>query len=70
MKGFVKITATDEGIGVEAKMESVSKLDKVLLLNSFAKGLQMDDQELQQAMLILPLARGLMHDNEDVEVKD
>ena len=69
MKGFVKITATDEGIGVEVKMESISKLDKVLMLNSFAKGMQMDDRELQQAVMILPLARGLINndDNEEVE---
>jgi hypothetical protein len=65
MEGFIKITATENGIGTEVKLAHISGLDKVLLLNSFAQGLHMDDKELQQAVMVLPLARGLM-DNDGV----
>lgn len=65
MEGYIKISATDTGIATEVKLAHISNLDKVLLLNSFAQGLHMDDKELQQAVMILPLARGLM-DNDGV----
>ena len=60
MEGYIKISTNDTGIATEVKLAQVSSLDKVLLLNSFAQGLHMDDKELQQAIMILPLARGLM----------
>lgn len=60
MEGYIKISTTDTGIATEVKISRISGLDKILLLNAFAQGLDMDDKELQQALLILPLARGLM----------
>lgn len=60
MEGYIKISTTDTGIATEVKLVRISGLDKILLLNAFAQGLDMDDKELQQALLILPLARGLM----------
>ena len=60
MEGYIKISATDTGIATEVRLSHVSGLDRVLLLNSFARGIDMDDKELQKALLILPLARGLM----------
>lgn len=65
MEGYIKISATDTGIATEVRLAHISGLDKVLLLNSFAQGLHMDDKELQQAVMVLPLARGLM-DNDGV----
>ena len=65
MEGYIKISTTDTGIASECRLSHVSGLDKVLLLNSFASLLHMDDKELQQAILIMPLARGLM-DNDGV----
>ena len=61
MEGYVKITALEDGIGTEVRLAHISGLDKVLLLNAFAQGLHMDDKELQQAVMVLPLARGLMN---------
>lgn len=65
MEGYIKISTTDSGISTEVRLARISRLDKVLLLNAFASGLDMDDKELQQALLILPIARGLM-DNDGV----
>ncbi len=71
MEGYIKITATDTGIATEVKLAHISGLDKILVLNAFAQGLRMDDKELGQAIMILPLARGLMRnggdDDEEVE---
>ena len=70
MEGYIKISATDTGIATEVRLAHISGLDKVLLLNAFAQGLHMDDKELQQAVMILPLARGLMNNDgvgEEVE---
>lgn len=61
MEGFIKVSTTDTGIATEVKLAHISGLDKILLLNAFANGLDMDDKDLQQAIMILPLARGLMH---------
>ena len=67
MEGFIKVSATDTGIATEVKLAHVSGLDKVLLLNAFAHGLDMDDKALGQALMIMPLARGLLtHDGEEV----
>lgn len=63
MEGYLKISTTNEGIQSECKLSHVSGLDRVLLLNSFANLLHMDDRDLQNALLILPLARGLMDNN-------
>lgn len=63
MEGYIKISTTDTGIMSECHLSHVSGLDRVLLLNSFASLLHMDDKELQQALLILPLARGLMEND-------
>lgn len=60
MDGYIKISTTNTGIATEVKLARISGLDKILLLNAFAQGLDMDDKELQQALLILPLARGMM----------
>ena len=60
MEGFIKITATETGIATEVKLAHISGLDKIIMLNAFARGLEMDDKELGQAIMILPLARGLM----------
>lgn len=60
MDGYIKISTTDSGISTEVRLARISGLDKILLLNAFANGLDMDDKELQQALLILPLARGMM----------
>ena len=60
MEGYIKISATDTGIATEVRLAHISSLDNVILLNAFAQGLHMDDKELQQAVMILPLARGLM----------
>lgn len=65
MKGYIKISVEDNGIATEVKLSHISGLDKILILNAFARGLEMDDKDLQQALLILPLARGLM-DNDGV----
>ena len=63
MEGYIKISTTDTGIATEVKLAHISGLDKILLLNAFANGLDMDDKELGQAIMILPLARGLMHND-------
>ena len=63
MDGYIKISTTDSGISTEVRLARISGLDKILLLNAFANGLDMDDKELQQALLILPLARGMMANN-------
>ena len=63
MDGYIKISTTDSGISTEVRLARISGLDKILLLNAFANGLGMDDKELQQALLILPLARGMMGNN-------
>lgn len=60
MEGYIKISTTDTGIATEVKLAHISPLDKVLLLNAFARGLELGDKELQQAVMVLPLARGLM----------
>ena len=60
MDGYIKISTMDDGISTEVRFARISGLDKILLLNAFAQGLDMDDKELQQALLILPLARGMM----------
>ena len=70
MEGYIKISATDTGIATEVRLAHISGLDNVILLNAFAQGLHMDDKELQQAVMILPLARGLMNNDgvgEEVE---
>ena len=67
MEGFIKITATETGIATEVKLAHISVLDKILMLNAFARGLEMDDKELGQAIMILPLARGLMSNGGDDE---
>lgn len=61
MEGYIKISATDTGIATEVRLAHISALDKILLLNAFANGLNMDDKELEQAIMILPPARGLIH---------
>lgn len=67
MEGFIKVSATDTGLATEVKLAHISVLDKILLLNAFAHGLDMDDKELGQALMIMPLARGLLaHDDEEV----
>ena len=63
MDGYIKISTYDTGIATEVRLAHISGLDKVMLLNAFANGLDMDDKELQQALLILPLARGMMANN-------
>lgn len=63
MEGYIKISTTDTGIATEVKLAHISGLDKILLLNAFANGLDMDDKDLQQAIMILPLARGLMNND-------
>lgn len=71
MEGFIKISTTDTGIATEVKLAHISGLDKILLLNAFAHGLDMDDKELGQAIMILPLARGLMaHDDDGNEIHE
>ena len=71
MEGFIKVSATDTGIATEVKLAHISGLDKVLLLNAFARGLDMDDKELGQALMIMPLARGLLaHDDEEVSADE
>ena len=71
MDGYIKISTTDSGISTEVRLARISGLDKILLLNAFANGLDMDDKELQQALLILPLARGMMaNDGKPVEEVD
>ena len=65
MEGYIKITATDTGIATEVRLAHISGLDKILMLNAFARGLEMDDKELGQAIMILPLARGLMSNGGD-----
>lgn len=70
MEGYIKISATDTGIATEVRLAQISGLDKVILLNAFAQGLRMDDKELGQAIMILPLARGLMAHDDDGEVDD
>jgi hypothetical protein len=67
MEGYIKISATDTGIATEVKLSHISGLDKILLLNAFARGLEMDDKELGRAIMILPLARGLMGNDDDGE---
>lgn len=69
MEGYIKISTNDKGIATEVRLSHVSGLDKIMMLNSFARGLDMDDKELQQALLILPLARGMM-DNDGVPVEE
>ena len=63
MDGYLKISITDTGIKSECRLSKVSGLDRVLLLNAFASLLDMDDSDLQKALLVLPLARGLMDNN-------
>lgn len=63
MDGYIKISTTESGISTEVRLARISGLDKILLLNAFANGLDMDNKELQQALLILPLARGMMDNN-------
>ena len=71
MDGYIKISTTNRGISTEVRFARISGLDKILLLNEFANGLDMDDKELQQALLILPLARGMMaNDGKPVEEVD
>lgn len=60
MEGYIKISTTDTGIATEVRLSHVSGLDRVFLLNSFAQGLKMDDEALREALLILPLVRGMM----------
>lgn len=67
MTGQITTTVDDTGIGTSVSLSHVSGLDKVLLLNAFANGLDMDDKELQQALLVLPLARGLINANEEAD---
>lgn len=71
MEGFIKVSATDTGLATEVKLAHISGLDKVLLLNAFAHGLDMDDKELGRALMIMPLARGfLTHDDEEVSADE
>jgi len=70
MTGRITITVDDNGIGTSVSLAHVSGLDKVLLLNAFANGLDMDDKELQQALLILPLARGLFNVNKEADTDE
>lgn len=64
MEGYIKISTTDTGISSETRLAHVSGLDKIMLLNAFAHSLGMDDKELQQALLILPVARGMFSGKE------
>ena len=66
MEGYVKVTATDEGIGVEAKVRDCGPVDRLMLLNSFCKGINMDDEELALAIKALPFARILIDHVEDM----
>jgi hypothetical protein len=65
MDGFIKISAEENGIATEVRLNHFSKLDKLLLLDAFAQGLNMDDDELKKGLLMLPLVRGLLVDHEE-----
>lgn len=66
MEGHIKITVTEEGIATEVRMRHFSSLDKLMLLDAFARGMHMDDDELKKGLLMLPLVRGLMGSEERV----
>ena len=42
MKGSITITALEEGIGVNTKLEHVSLVDKLHILHAISKALEMD----------------------------
>ena len=60
MEGFIKISALENGIATEVSLKHFSAVDKLLLLNEFAKGLHMDDEDLKRGLLMLPLLRGVL----------
>ena len=65
MDGYIKISVDEQGIATEVRLSNFSKLDKLLLLDAFAQGMHMDDAELKQGLLMLPLVRGLLVDHEE-----
>lgn len=52
MEGFLKITV-DEGLTVECRLKHVGKFDKMLLLKCFMQALEMDPDEVMDAMLLI-----------------
>ena len=52
MEGFLKITA-DEGMTVECRLKHVGKFDKMFLLKGFTQALEMDPDEVMDAMLLI-----------------
>ena len=59
MEGFLKITA-GEGMTVECRLKHVGKFDKMMLLHSFMKALEMDQDAVIEAMLFNDIAEGVM----------
>lgn len=49
MEGFIKLTAVENGIGVETKIKEVSYIDRLLLLHAFMNAIKMNADELKMA---------------------
>lgn len=67
MKGIMKIEVDEDSIAVTTRLNHVSIVDKVRLIEAFGRALEMDERELFAAVKTIPIMRQ-MYDVETIQI--